>query len=144
LPSPKCAIFPTPLFCCRACRLEGGTPLRITGDHIDGKKRDAPWYVNEVVPADQLIPTARALAERIAKVPEPSVRLISSYLLRATSSGLHSGMLLNGALSALAHTSHLPCVTNLLAAMGQGVCEPFWTSVMLRFARAVWTEIEED
>ena len=31
--------------------------------------------VNEVMPSDQLLSTARALAERIAQVPEPSVRL---------------------------------------------------------------------
>jgi enoyl-CoA hydratase/carnithine racemase len=82
--------------------------------------------VNEVVPADKLIPTAHALAERIAKVPEPSVRLnkaITCFGLQAA--GLQSGMLLNGALSALAHTSHLPIRDELFAATRQGGMRAF-------------------
>ena len=82
--------------------------------------------VNEVVPADQLMSTARALAERIAKVPEPSVRLnkaITCYGLQA--SGLYSGMLMNGALSNLAHTSHLPMRDELFAATQQGGMRAF-------------------
>ncbi|HKA53158.1 MAG TPA: hypothetical protein VKJ47_05805, partial [Candidatus Binatia bacterium] len=40
-------------------------------------------------------------------------------------SGLYSGMVLNGALSALAHTSHLPVRDDLLTAMGQGGMRAF-------------------
>jgi enoyl-CoA hydratase/carnithine racemase len=82
--------------------------------------------VNEVVPHDKLLPTARALAERIAKVPEPSVRMnkaITCFGLQAA--GLHSGMLLNGALSSLAHTSHLPLRDELFAASQQGGMRAF-------------------
>ena len=49
---------------------------------------------------------ARALAERIARVPEPSVRLnkaVTCYGLLAM--GIGAGMLMNGPLSALAHAS---------------------------------------
>jgi enoyl-CoA hydratase/carnithine racemase len=98
----------------------------LTGDHIDAQEALRLGIVNEVVPADQLMPTARALAERIAKVPEPSVRLnkaVTCFGLQAA--GLYSGMLLNGALSALAHTSHLPLRDSLLAAMQQGGMRAF-------------------
>ncbi len=98
----------------------------LTGDHIDAQEALRLGILNEVVPADQLMPTARALAERIAKVPEPSVRLNKAVTcLGLQASGLYSGMLLNGALSALAHTSHLPMRGDLLAAMGQGGMRAF-------------------
>jgi enoyl-CoA hydratase/carnithine racemase len=98
----------------------------LTGDHIDAQEALRLGIVNEVVPADELLPTVRALAERIAKVPEPSVRLnkaVTCFGLQA--SGLYNGMLLNGALSALAHTSHLPMRDDLLAAMRQGGMRAF-------------------
>ncbi len=98
----------------------------LTGDHIDAHEALRLGIVNEVVPHDQLLPTARALAERIAKVPEPSVRLnkaITCYGLEA--SGLRSGMLLNGALSTLAHTSHQPVRDDLFAAMREGGMRSF-------------------
>ena len=98
----------------------------LTGDHIDAQEAMRLGIVNEVVPADKLMQAARALAERIAKVPEPSVRLnkaVTCFGLQAT--GLYSGMLLNGALSALAHASHLPLRDDLLAAMRQGGMRAF-------------------
>ena len=90
----------------------------LTGDHIDAQEALRIGIVNEVVPPDQLMPAARALAERIAKVPEPSVRLnkaITCYGLEAA--GLRSGMALNGALSTIAHASNLPVRDDLLATM---------------------------
>jgi hypothetical protein len=72
------------------------------------------------------MPTARAMAERIAQVPGSSVRLnkaITCYGLQAA--GLQSGMLLNGALSTLAHTSHLPVRDELFAATRQGGMRAF-------------------
>ncbi len=90
----------------------------LTGDHMDAREAHRIGIVNEVVPADDLMPTARALAERIAKVPEPSVRLnkaITCYGLEAA--GLRGGMLLNGALSTLAHASNLAMRDDLLATM---------------------------
>src|SRR2546427_12803359 len=47
----------------------------LTGDHFDAAEALRLGIVNEVVPAAELMTKARALAERIAKVPEPSVRL---------------------------------------------------------------------
>jgi enoyl-CoA hydratase/carnithine racemase len=98
----------------------------LTGDHMDAHEALRLGIVNEVVPAEKLMPTARALAERIAKVPEPSVRLnkaITCFGLEAT--GLHSGMLLNGVLSSLAHTSHLPLRDELFAATQRGGMRAF-------------------
>ena len=98
----------------------------LTGDHMDAQEALRLGIVNEVVPHEQLLPTARALAERIAKVPEPSVRMnkaITCFGLQAA--GLHSGMLLNGALSSLAHTSHLPIRDELFAATQQGGMRAF-------------------
>ncbi|MEE9146678.1 MAG: enoyl-CoA hydratase-related protein, partial [Candidatus Tectomicrobia bacterium] len=97
-----------------------------TGDHIDAQEALRLGLVNEVVSPDQLLPTARALAERIAKVPEPSVRLNKAVTcMGLQAAGLHSGMLLNGALSALAHTSHLPRRDELFAATEQGGMRAF-------------------
>jgi enoyl-CoA hydratase/carnithine racemase len=98
----------------------------LTGDHMDAQEALRLGIVNEVVSPDQLLSTARALAERIAQVPEPSVRLnkaITCYGLEAA--GLRSGMLLNGALSALAHTSHQPVRDDLFAAMREGGMRAF-------------------
>ena len=60
-----------------------------------------------MVPPDQLLPRAQALAERIARVPEPSVRLnkaVTCYGLLAM--GLGAGMLMNIPLSSMAHASY--------------------------------------
>jgi enoyl-CoA hydratase len=60
-----------------------------------------------VVPHDELMPRARALAQRIALVPEPSIRLNKAIsMLGMQASGVNSALLLEGALSALAHSSH--------------------------------------
>jgi len=94
----------------------------LTGDHLDAAEALRIGIVNEVVPADQLMPKARALAERIARVPEPSVRLnkaITCYGLMAM--GLGAGMLMNIPLSNLAHASFDAQRGELLAAMQNGL-----------------------
>jgi enoyl-CoA hydratase/carnithine racemase len=98
----------------------------LTGDHIDAHEALRLGIVNEVVPAAQLMSTARALAERIAKVPEPAVRMNKAITcMGLQASGLYSGMLLNGALSALAHASHLPMRDELFAAIREGGMRTF-------------------
>ena len=90
----------------------------LTGDHFDAQEAYRLGIVNEVVPPDQLLPRARALAERIARVPEPSVRLnkaVTCYGLLAM--GIGAGMLMNGPLSALAHSSHTAEWARLLEIM---------------------------
>ena len=79
----------------------------LTGDHFDAPEALRLGLINEIVPADQLMSRARALAERIALVPEPSVRLnkaVTCFGLLAM--GLGSAMLANDPLSVLVHSSH--------------------------------------
>jgi len=93
----------------------------LTGDHFDAAEAHRLGIVNEVVPAAELLPRARWLAERIALVPEPSVRLnkaVTCYGLMAM--GLGAGMLMNTPLSALAHASFNADREGLLDAMQQG------------------------
>ena len=98
----------------------------LTGDHFDAAEALRLGIVNEVVPRDRLMPTARALAERIARVPEPSVRLnkaVTCFGLLAM--GLGAGMLMNVPLSALAHASYNQERGDLLDAMKQGGLKSF-------------------
>jgi enoyl-CoA hydratase/carnithine racemase len=79
----------------------------LTGDHFDAQEAYRIGMVNEVVPHDELMPRARALAERIALVPEPSIRLNKAIAMKGIqAAGLHSALLLEGALGALVHSSH--------------------------------------
>jgi enoyl-CoA hydratase len=76
--------------------------------------------VNEVVPHDQLMPAARALAKRLALVPEPSVRLNKAItMMGMQAAGLYSGLLLESTLGALAHASHNEFREKLLEAQRQ-------------------------
>lgn len=98
----------------------------LTGDHIDAQEALRIGLVNEVVPHEELLPRARALAERIALVPEASVRLnkqVTMYGLLAA--GVAAGMLLNGPLSALAHSSHGPDRERLYDAQERGGMKAF-------------------
>jgi enoyl-CoA hydratase/carnithine racemase len=98
----------------------------LTGDHMDAQEALRLGIVNEVVAHDKLMPTARALAERIARVPEPSVRMNKAVTcMGLQAAGLYSGLLMNGALSALAHTSHLPMRDELFAATREGGMRAF-------------------
>jgi len=79
----------------------------LTGDHFDAEEAYRIGMVNEVVPHDELMDRARALAARIALVPEPSIRLNKAIAMQGLqASGVHAALLVEGALSALAHSSH--------------------------------------
>jgi len=98
----------------------------LTGDHFDAAEALRLGIVNEVVPQAELMPRARALAERIARVPEPSVRLnkaITCFGLQAM--GIGAGMLMNVPLSNLAHASYNAERGELLAAMQTGGLRAF-------------------
>src|SRR5258705_3571183 len=93
----------------------------LTGDHMNATEALRLGLVNEVVPAAELLPRARALAERIARVPEPSVRFnkaVTCYGLLAM--GLGAGMLMNVPLSSMAHASYNAQRAELIAAMQTG------------------------
>ena len=98
----------------------------LTGDHFDAAEAFRLGIVNEVVPAVELLPRARALAERIAKVPEPSVRLnkaVTCYGLLAM--GIGAGMLMNAPFSSMAHASYNAQRAELIAAMQSGGLKAF-------------------
>src|SRR4029453_12901467 len=98
----------------------------LTGDHFDAAEALRLGIVNEVVPAAELMTRTRALAERIARVPEPSVRLnkaVPCYGLLGM--GLGAGMLMNIPLSNLAHASYNSQRGDLLAAMQSGGLRAF-------------------
>jgi enoyl-CoA hydratase/carnithine racemase len=98
----------------------------LTGDHFDAQEALRLGVVNEVVPHDELMPEVRKLANRISMVPEASVRLnkaITCYGLEAM--GLRGGMLVNGIISSIAHSSHGPHRENLMEAQKRGGFKAF-------------------
>jgi enoyl-CoA hydratase/carnithine racemase len=89
------------------CGWKAANRWALTGDHFDADEAYRIGMVNEVVPHDELMERARALAARIALVPEPSIRLNKAIAMRGLeASGVTSALLVEGALSALAHSSH--------------------------------------
>jgi enoyl-CoA hydratase/carnithine racemase len=89
------------------CGWKAANRWALTGDHFDAQEALRIGMVNEVVPHDELMPRARALAQRIALVPEPSIRLNKAIAMQGMqASGVNSALLLEGALGALAHSSH--------------------------------------
>jgi enoyl-CoA hydratase len=89
------------------CGWKAANRWALTGDHFDAQEAYRIGMINEVVPHEQLIERARGLAKRIALVPEPSVRLNKAVaMLGIQASGVYSGLLLEGALGALAQASH--------------------------------------
>lgn len=98
----------------------------LTGDHIDAAEALRIGLINEVVPHDELLSRAQALAQRIAMVPEPSVRMNKQVTMHGLlAAGVNAGMLANGPLSALAHSSHLPEREALWAAQATGGMKGF-------------------
>ncbi len=80
-----------------------------TGDHFDGKEADRIGLVNECVPNDRLLSTVMALAERIAKVPPNSVRIMKRLILSGFMAyGIGAAMEVCAPYSTLAHCSHGP------------------------------------
>ena len=72
--------------------------------------------VNDVVPHAELMDRARALAKRIALVPEPSVRLNKAVaMMGMQAAGLNSALQLEGLLSTIVHASHNDYRENLFA-----------------------------
>jgi enoyl-CoA hydratase/carnithine racemase len=89
------------------CGWKAANRWALTGDHFDAQEALRIGMVNEVVPHDKLMDTARALAKRIALVPEPAVRLNKAITMKGIqAAGIYSGLLLEGTLGALAHSSH--------------------------------------
>jgi enoyl-CoA hydratase/carnithine racemase len=78
----------------------------LTGDHMDAHEALRVGLVNEVVAHDDLIPRARALARRIAMVPEESVRMNKAIAMHGLlASGVFQGLLMSGPLSTVVQAS---------------------------------------
>jgi enoyl-CoA hydratase/carnithine racemase len=98
----------------------------LTGDHLDAQEALRIGLVNEVVPHDQLMSRACALAERIAMVPEASIRINKAIAMQGLlAAGVYAGLMINGPLSALAHASHGPDRAKLFAARAEGGIRAF-------------------
>src|SRR5688572_16210556 len=89
------------------CGWKAANRWGLTGDHFDAQEALRIGMINEVVPHDELMDQARALAKRIALVPEPSVRLNKAIAMQGIqAAGLHAPLRLEGPLGTLAHASH--------------------------------------
>ena len=89
------------------CGWKAANRWGLTGDHFDAQEALRIRMVDQVVPHDELMPTARALAKRMALVPEPALRLNKAIAMQGIqAAGLHAGLLQEGALAALVHSSH--------------------------------------
>jgi len=78
----------------------------LTGDHFDAAEALRIGIVNEVVPPDQLMVTATALARRIARLPAASVRInkaITTFGLETM--GLAAALNTGAMLSVIVHAS---------------------------------------
>ena len=103
------------------CGWKAANRWGLTGDHFDAQEALRIGMVNEVVPHAELMDRTRALAKRIALVPEPSVRLNKAItMMGMQAAGVYSGLLLEGTLGALAHSSHNDYREKLFEAQRQG------------------------
>lgn len=98
----------------------------LTGDHLDAPEAYRIGLINEVVPHDELMERAKALAHRIALVPEPSVRF-NKYVttLGLEAMGIRSALLVNAAMSTMAHSSFMPEQERLNEARATGGMRAF-------------------
>lgn len=79
--------------------------LALTGDAIDAHEALACGLVSRVTAHDDLLPTARAIADRIAANSGPAVRLTKRLLREGQTTTLASLLELSAALQALVHTT---------------------------------------
>ena len=77
--------------------------MAFTGEAIDAQQALACGLVSRVVPADQLLPTARALADKIAANPGAVMRMTKRLLREGEHSTLGSLLELSAGYQALAH-----------------------------------------
>ncbi|WP_280188636.1 crotonase/enoyl-CoA hydratase family protein [Delftia sp. PS-11] len=77
--------------------------MAFTGEAIDAREALACGLVSRVVPADALLPTARALAAKIAANPGAAMRMTKRLLREGEHSSLESLLELSAGYQALAH-----------------------------------------
>ncbi|MNV99463.1 1,2-epoxyphenylacetyl-CoA isomerase [compost metagenome] len=77
--------------------------MAFTGDAIDAREALACGLVSRVVPGPELLPTAMALARRIAANPGAVMRMTKRLLRAGQASSLASLLELSAGYQALAH-----------------------------------------
>ncbi len=88
----------------------------LTGDRVDATQALEWGLVSNVVPPDQLLDEARALANRVAANPPHSVRMAKKLLREGQHQSLDSLLELSAALQALVQqtTDHTRAVNALM------------------------------
>ena len=91
--------------------------LSFTGDLVDAREAERIGLVSQVVPADQLLPAAHTLAERIAANPGAALRMTKRLLREAQTTRLDTLLELSAGYQALTHPSaeHEAAVAAFLA-----------------------------
>ena len=87
--------------------------MSFTGDTLDAAQALACGLVTRVVPADQLLAEARALAQRIAANPGPSLRLAKRLLREGQHMRLESLLEMSAGFQAVSHKTaqHVEAIT---------------------------------
>lgn len=91
--------------------------MALTGEPVDAQEAKAIGLVSAVVPREELLPTARKLALRIAANPPHAVRMTKRLLREAWTSRLEPLLELSAAMQALAHETkdHREAVAAMLS-----------------------------
>lgn len=87
----------------RVVGMSKAAEMSFTGETIDAHEALACGLVSRVVPSDELMPTARALARRIAANPGPTLRLTKRLLREGQHVRLDTLLELSAAFQAIAH-----------------------------------------
>ncbi|MDF5751808.1 crotonase/enoyl-CoA hydratase family protein [Spongiactinospora sp. TRM90649] len=100
----------------RAVGAARAAEMALTGDRVDAETAVAWGLVSRVVPAEDLLAEARALAGRIAVNPPPAVRMTKKLLREAQRGTLDSILELSASMQAIAHQTeeHAQAVAALL------------------------------
>ena len=95
--------------------------MTFTGDAIDAPEALDCGLVSQVVPDDQLLPTAMRLAARIARNPVHALRMAKRLMRESAHLQLDTVLELSAAFQALAHSStdHRERLLQAVAAMGK-------------------------
>jgi enoyl-CoA hydratase/carnithine racemase len=87
----------------RAVGYERAAEMTLTGDRIDAATALEWGMVSRVVPHDELLPDAHALAERITKNPAHALRMAKRLLQESRVGSLDSTLAMAAAMQPLAH-----------------------------------------
>lgn len=87
----------------RAIGAARAAEMILAGDTISAAEAHRFGLVSEIMPPEQVLPAARALAERVAANPPRSVRLAKRLLIEARHARLEDVLELSAAYQALAH-----------------------------------------